>query len=534
MRAITICCLLGVLCSSLLSGQETFNRRYHFDFPATVFTGLEVTDSFFLATGIITDSVFPYLTSNIFVKMDHAGELIQLNTIRSSTKEYGTWANFLEKTLDQHFLACGYSFDSLLRILLIKYNKNGETQWIREYENFGDQNAFVRGDAIMVDTDNSILIGSAEAENVSSIGRDIVVTKLTNSGDIIWRHRYPLESSDWDYTVHSLAKLTSGEYVIGCEKSNHPLVDEDFKGQCYILGLDSLGTLLWQYYSPVWLPDWRLVDGANAMVATADGGLVVASGRGEEVYVNPNSGSIYWKSAYVFKLDSGRNKEWEIELTEPGYYSSPFNFLSKMIAAEDGSGFLVTGVYTELLSNNTGDENGWLFKISPEGEKLWSRKLRYLTVGHFNDRHELYDLAETPDGGFLLAGQVKDDSLYEHYQQAWLIKVDEHGCLVPGCHLVGVEEEPGVAQPEVQVMLSPNPAREYVNVFIKDERIAQRRGAQVRVFDSQGRERLRRPAGRLDEVTNMIPVWDWPGGWYVLVYEDAGGVLWEARFVVGE
>ena len=48
-------------------------------------------------------------------------------------------------------------------------------------------------------------------------------------------------------------------------------------------------------------------------------------------------------------------------------------------------------------------------------------------------------------------------------QQAWLLKVDSEGCLVPNCH-VSTQELP---QNSLQFSLYPNPASDFLNILFK-------------------------------------------------------------------
>ena len=523
--------MLGLLlvAASLVSGQNTFNRRVHLGSPAAIATGVIATDTCYYVTGIVADTLFPYKSGNFFMKLGLDGEVIFDKWLVDSVRTYETWLPSFQVTLDTDFINCGYSFGGNDKNMMIVYDNDGAIKKLFKYSHHFEDGLFTLPRSITGNNSSGYLIVSEQKSNEGLNNSEIVLTKINSGGEVEYETYYGSSINERPNEIHA---LSSNYFIISGRRNNTNTNDFDYRSYDYLLAIDSLGNVLWDYES--W-PSFELRQGANSLVATDDGGLVVASGRGEEFYINSSSGGLRWKSGLIYKLNAAREVEWEVEFKDmrPDIL---YNRLNKLIAIRDGSGYVATGHFLEEYpGGQTFDIHGWIVKVSPDGDSLWSRRLRYFEdVGVWQKIHLLNDIKETSDGGFIMVGEANNQNAMLQRQQAWLIKVDEHGCLVPGCHLVGVEEEPGVAQPEVQVMLSPNPAREYVNVFIKDERIAQRRGAQVRVFDSQGRERLRRPAGRLDEVTNMIPVWDWPGGWYVLVYEDAGGVLWEGRFVVGE
>jgi hypothetical protein len=62
-------------------------------------------------------------------------------------------------------------------------------------------------------------------------------------------------------------------------------------------------------------------------------------------------------------------------------------------------------------------------------------------------------ILQTPDGGFVLAGENRDFSRSD-VQRSILLKVDSFGCLIPGCQLKDNINEVAVKKCE----LYPNPA----------------------------------------------------------------------------
>ncbi|MCB9293683.1 MAG: T9SS type A sorting domain-containing protein [Lewinellaceae bacterium] len=176
------------------------------------------------------------------------------------------------------------------------------------------------------------------------------------------------------------------------------------------------------------------------------------------------------------------------------------------------------------------DINGWIVKVSEQGDSLWSRYLRFFTQSpDWTLMHFLYDIKETADGGFVMAGQAEDFEAGWQGQQGWLVKVDEHGCLVPGCHLVGTASESAAAGP--RLLLFPNPAGDLLNVFLKDPALPLRSGAAFRILDAEGRLLATYSAGRLEEATHILPVQGLPAGLYLLQYSEEQGVLWSGKFV---
>lgn len=65
----------------------------------------------------------------------------------------------------------------------------------------------------------------------------------------------------------------------------------------------------------------------------------------------------------------------------------------------------------------------------------------------------------------------------------WLLKLDEHGCLIPGCHLADATVE--AIAPEIKFAIYPNPASGYLNFQLRTARPV--REATFRILDAGGR-----------------------------------------------
>ena len=74
-----------------LSAQITFNHRYHFGSTNCVLTSVYATDSCYYASGIVADTVAPYKTGHIFVKLSLEGEVLINKWLVSPTTIYAFW-----------------------------------------------------------------------------------------------------------------------------------------------------------------------------------------------------------------------------------------------------------------------------------------------------------------------------------------------------------------------------------------------------------------------------------------------------------
>ncbi len=101
----------------------------------------------------------------------------------------------------------------------------------------------------------------------------------------------------------------------------------------------------------------------------------------------------------------------------------------------------------------------------------------------------------------------------------WVVKTDEHGCVVPGCH-TGIEEQ-GVS---AQFKLYPNPASDILNVYLATD--AALEVGELALTDLQGRE-VKHVSQAIGNTTYMFNVEDLTPGVYVLTYRSEEVVVTE-------
>ncbi|MCB9265158.1 MAG: hypothetical protein H6558_09055 [Lewinellaceae bacterium] len=209
--------------------------------------------------------------------------------------------------------------------------------------------------------------------------------------------------------------------------------------------------MLWEYFSP----SGELRGKEGRAIATSDGGLLVLTGQGIEVPAGPGFSQLRWHN-YAFKLDSSRHEEWGVLVRDSFQAISYNNQLTSGIEVQDGSGYAVAGNLIEGTPED-GLYVGVLAKISSDGVLLWKRY--YQHIPSQNTRHYINDLAQAPDGGFIMVGEVRD-TINAPRQQGWLLKVDEYGCLVPGCELVsGVKSHQTTPSRPMTLLYCSTPTR---------------------------------------------------------------------------
>ncbi|WP_152605290.1 hypothetical protein [Phaeodactylibacter xiamenensis] len=514
--------------ASLLSAQEeTFNKRYYFGYAAAIINGVYPTDSCIYITGLAADTIPPFYPSGLFfAKLDLNGEVEHTAFAHPEGQVIENWRGGL-KSIGERFLTSAMIRDTSFRVALIFLDSAGSIVNTNELLHFFPlhENTFQTNYEPVIGIDNKILLPTRDRNPQGVNNTESVLQLFTADGELLWRKNFGAFDY-WDAPVS--ASAIDSIFIIGGLRANFNKVRKNYIYQHRIYAIDTLGNVQWSYLSPI---DQLLSKGVS-IYAEPDGSVIAAGFKGEEFSVNAVSGAINWSPAYIYKLNPQHQLEWEVEFHEP--FPTMFgSSLTKIIKASDGTGYLAAGNIHRVISFQPpdADSDGWLVKVSPEGDSFWSRHYRFFEEGVDGETHEIFELKEMPGGGYVMGGQTRYS--YEPSgpsQRGWLLRVDEEGCLVPGCHLVNTEEE--AAAPALSLHLYPNPAQEYLYVLLRDAGIARRRGAALQLLDLQGCILQSHPAGRIDEVTSILPVQGLPAGAYVLRYIADGQVLAAERVAV--
>ncbi|MBU6340499.1 MAG: T9SS type A sorting domain-containing protein [Bacteroidetes bacterium] len=221
-----------------------------------------------------------------------------------------------------------------------------------------------------------------------------------------------------DYAADILRTQDGGYLVAGNALSNNGNVTGN-KGASdfWVVKLDVNGLMQWQktYGGSGY-------DEAKALAPTADGGFVVfgnSTSNNGQVSIN-RGGSDFW----AVKISATGALVWQKS------FGGTDNELARAAVACPDGGFLLLGTtYSKDgdVSGNHGSGDFWAVKINAEGILQWQK-----TYGGSLEE-EAADLQNTPDGGFVLAGQSLssdgDLSSNKGIQDFWIVKISATGNL---------------------------------------------------------------------------------------------------------
>lgn len=150
------------------------------------------------------------------------------------------------------------------------------------------------------------------------------------------------------------------------------------------------------------------------------------------------------------------------------------NAFDKIINSNDKNGFIVGGdvsftdtlVVFDTLSQKY-DSTKWrhdilnLVRVDSNLNILWRKPYR---IRNGKDDGYLYDIKSCTTGGYIIAAaSYLDDAIQrngETYYLPWLLRIDDDGCLIPGCNIVNNKDQ--TSDLSNHLMIYPNPASNYI------------------------------------------------------------------------
>ncbi len=499
------------------SGQERFNIRFDSGFDFTIFSGLEEVDSGYLVTGIVVDAEgFSSNRPVIFTKFNYQGgiefqksyggdELLKNRIFSSQNPDL----QFLNDTVLIH---SGVTRDAdwIRHGYLMKSNLEGDTlETIRFYSpNYPEdiEHSSMYPIRLEQSTDGNFLVLSGIVNDITN--NDILIQKFTPEGELLWDYQYATEQ-DPDYCEVIIPTNDGG--VIMMPK----LILETPPSTNNIIKLGSNGIVEWDINT-----DFEQFTGTFKDAILENEFIVASSAFKDEESPGGVPG--------VIKLDTLGNLIWHTPIWEN---DNGFEHRGRqLIKAHDGN-YITGGIHYENIPDVPDDSSGFLAKVSTEGEVKWQRRFKYFDL--FNDEHELYDLRATSDGGYIFCGEAKgtdedNPDVTGPYQQGWLVKVDEHGCLVEGCE----EFDDSVSEIEAENIeyfkAGPVPANQFLNIYqIQQLSLS----AVYELYDMQGR--LMKSIPVVDKNTTlMVDISDLSSGNYVLSLKEGSKRLQQQKVTI--
>ncbi|WP_266203368.1 Ig-like domain-containing protein [Pontibacter kalidii] len=290
--------------------------------------------------------------------------------------------------------------------------------------------------AIVNDNDGGYIIGgvsnSLESGGDKSSGTkgkaDFWVVKVNSSGEKVWDRT--LGGSGVDFLT-SITLTPDGGFLlggrsdsgVGGDKTEASRGSNDF----WVVKMNAAGEKVWdRTYGG------EGDDGVRVIATAPDGGYLLSGYSSSDISGDKNSENKGSYDYWIVKIDANGKKIWDKSF---GGLHSEDQYAGKTIPLT-GGGYLIggasnSGVSGDKSESSRGYADYWVVKVNSAGEKVWDK-----TFGGMSSE-ELYGLAETGDGGYLLSGWstsgIEGDKTAPpkgRHRAYWVIKIDAAGTKV--------------------------------------------------------------------------------------------------------
>ncbi|WP_298397777.1 T9SS type A sorting domain-containing protein [Flavobacterium sp.] len=280
----------------------------------------------------------------------------------------------IKNTFDNGFVIVGYSDSNisgnktenskgLIDIWILKLDSLGNIVWQKTIGGTG----FDSANCVVQTNDGGFLIGGDSTSNISgdktedSRGlRDFWIVKINSLGDLQWQKT--IGGNNVDYLLNIISK-NNNFVLIGSSKSNisgEKLENSRGGYDCWIMEIDSLGTILWQ----------KTIGGNGDdyfgnIISTNDSNYIISGSSSSNISAEKTEDSKGGFDAWILKIDSFGNILWQKTIG-----GSDLDGLEIIDQPNDNS-FLLSGssnsfVSGEITENPIGGSDYWVLKLEPE------------------------------------------------------------------------------------------------------------------------------------------------------------------------
>lgn len=357
--------------------------------------------------------------------------------------------------------------------MVAKFNNQAELQWFNRFDaglgNSGEIEWISQ--ALPAPNGGYILIGTADNGNDQTL-----FAKFDSQGQLLYKDIHKNDQKAMDNRPSCIEAMNNSKYLYGGGRTTPAGNLRPF-----ITKIDSSGTILWD--QSLHVPDSNGTGNISDIIRTYDNNYLLIGHRDHPPdFANNIPGMKY---GWVRKVDSAGNVLWQHEY-KPSIADAGFLRFGRQL--QDSSFVLIGGMHPK---KNDPSNEGWMMKISPEGDSIWSRTHRH-PKSQTSRYLTWYDFIIAEDGGFVLSGN--SDGLYgdPYDNDAVLMKVDSAGCIWPGCEPPPDDtatDTTGIlshAKQNASVTVAPNPFSGATTIqFHMDEK--QHGTPRLTLYDLQGR-----------------------------------------------
>lgn len=465
----TIFFLVLLICScQLLTGQITFNKRYGLNSTSARFYSLAEVPNGYVVTGMKTDG-----TNHPFsVHLDAYGEVLEIHDFEFEGLNANLFESALQPTPQGELVNIGSINDDngIHKGVVFWFDETGDTiRTVRNYSDIYLNDIPVSGTQGWYTPRDLCLDDEGNLYELSAFARPYgIVRKRDPEGNILWTYQFEIDDDNAQMEIHNISWYEGLLYfnvmtVYWFDPAVSSMYILDSEDGSVILDMELVDEID-QHHQIIPLSGSYLIAGRQ--------GFPGAFGTAPSFYRLSNTGELIW-SRIVGDADASFAKYCQeiVQINDEEYVCA--------CPSSDND---------PVPENIYGPKNDMvaIIKFTPEGEILWERK--YMGFERPYDSHDLHALIQTSDGGFAFCG-VSGDWNEDHpdyvppSQQGWLVKLDEHGCLEPGCQFLNIDQIAFDGEGTLEVF--PNPSSGAANIRFSHTDNSNQRS--VVIFDAAGK-----------------------------------------------
>jgi hypothetical protein len=330
---------------------------------------------------------------------------------------------------------------------------------------------------------------------------------MDTNGNLLWGKVF----QDKRCYTNNVVQTKDGNFILAGLKYYGEGLGGDDSAFAWYAKVDTMGTILWEQ---VLDRGSKLMSEATA-ITKADNSYYL-TGTVNAKYTK----TWYGDTSFCFMAKINENNG-EIEWQKRFLYS-----VNTIQGLNDGFGGIVVYKNNYLYAlidhnvserENPGDYSQYvmLAKLDLQGNILWKR-----LFSNWYQSNRAYSLTPIADG-FLICGDAKDSTHTNGDSDAWLIKTDTNGCIIPNCNA-----KDGLVQilnPERILTVFPNPAQNEIKIETNFDKLNYQNImlSKFYVYNLQGQILLTQPAQ--NQNADSINTENLSNGTYLIVIELTNG-----------
>ncbi|MDX2249173.1 MAG: T9SS type A sorting domain-containing protein [Bacteroidia bacterium] len=260
---------------------------------------------------------------------------------------------------------------------------------------WGDPFVTEQATAVVQLPSGSIFItGAADTDSIG--GFDIVLSKLSPNGNLLWQKYYGTPHQDY---ANGLLLYDEDHLVVSGNRTE--MVSGSFRKIAFLMAIDTTGKEMWTRD----YPDSTGNTHFKTVEKTPDGGLIAC---GSVSAANGNG-----NDSYILKTDATGNPQWQ------GEYQDTLGDVAQAARNVPGGGYIVVGDQHQ----QHGHYNMYITRLDSLGKSIWAKTITQENNGGAQN------VIVTASGNYLITGESYPD-ISEFYFDIYLVMVSPNGQII--------------------------------------------------------------------------------------------------------